>query len=111
MSAYMEGILILLLINAMAAMGVSLLTGFTGIFTLGHAAYLALGAYTTAILTLDYGFAWFPAVLAGGAVAMLVGCLIGIPTLKLMGDYYAIVSIGLAESIRLMLENWQSLTN
>ncbi|PIE55318.1 MAG: branched-chain amino acid ABC transporter permease [Dethiosulfovibrio peptidovorans] len=111
MSAYMEGILILLLINAMAAMGVSLLTGFTGIFTLGHAAYLALGAYTTAILTLDYGVAWFPAVLAGGGVAMLVGCLIGIPTLKLMGDYYAIVSIGLAESIRLILENWQSLTN
>ncbi len=111
MSAYMEGILILLLINAMAAMGVSLLTGFTGIFTLGHAAYLALGAYTTAILTLDYGVAWFPAVLAGGVVAMLVGCLIGIPTLKLMGDYYAIVSIGLAESIRLILENWQSFTN
>lgn len=42
---------------------------------------------------------------------MVIGCLIGIPTLKLMGDYYAIASIGLAESIRLILENWQSLTN
>lgn len=111
MSAYAEGIVILLCINAIAAMGVSLLTGFTGIFTLGHAAYLALGSYTTAILTLDYGIAWFPAVLAGGVVAMVIGCLIGIPTLKLMGDYYAIASIGLAESIRLILENWQSLTN
>ncbi|MDD4836525.1 MAG: branched-chain amino acid ABC transporter permease [Dethiosulfovibrio sp.] len=111
MSAYAEGIVILLCINAIAAMGVSLLTGFTGIFTLGHAAYLALGSYTTAILTLDYGIAWSPAVLAGGVVAMVIGCLIGIPTLKLMGDYYAIASIGLAESIRLILENWQSLTN
>ncbi|MCF4150948.1 branched-chain amino acid ABC transporter permease [Dethiosulfovibrio sp. F2B] len=111
MSAYAEGIFILLLINAIAAMGVSLLTGFTGIFTLGHAAYLALGSYTTAILTLDYGIAWLPAVLAGGIVAMVVGYLIGLPTLKLMGDYYAIASIGLAESIRLILENWQSLTN
>ncbi len=111
MSAYAEGIVILLCINAIAAMGVSILTGFTGIFTLGHAAYLALGSYTTAILTLDYGIAWFPAVLAGGIVAMIIGCLIGIPTLKLMGDYYAIASIGLAESIRLILENWQSVTN
>nr|WP_321501087.1 branched-chain amino acid ABC transporter permease [uncultured Dethiosulfovibrio sp.] len=111
MPAYAEGILILLCINAIAAMGVSLLTGFTGIFTLGHAAYLALGSYTTAILTLDYGIGWFPAVLAGGVVAMVIGCLIGIPTLKLMGDYYAIASIGLAESIRLILENWQSVTN
>lgn len=111
MSAYVEGIVILLCINVIAAMGVSLLTGFTGIFTLGHAAYLALGSYTTAILTLDYGIAWFPAVLAGGVVAMVIGYLIGLPTLKLMGDYYAIASIGLAESIRLILENWQSLTN
>ena len=50
---YFGGIIILLCINSIAAMGVSLLTGFTGIFTLGHAAYMALGAYTTAILTVN----------------------------------------------------------
>ncbi len=91
-------------------MGVSLLTGFTGIFTLGHAAYMALGAYTTAILTVQYGVHWFLAILAGGVISMTIAYLIGIPTLKLMGDYYAIASIGLVESIRLILENWQSLT-
>lgn len=111
MSAYTEGILILLMINGIAALGISLLTGFTGIFTLGHAAYLAIGSYTTAILTLDYGMHWFPAVILGGILAMVLGYLIGIPTLKLMGDYYAIASIGLAESIRLIIENWQSVTN
>lgn len=111
MSAYTEGILILLMINGITALGISLLTGFTGIFTLGHAAYLAIGSYTTAILTLDYGLHWFPAVLLGGILAMVLGYLIGIPTLKLMGDYYAIASIGLAESIRLIIENWQSVTN
>ncbi|HPQ38646.1 MAG TPA: branched-chain amino acid ABC transporter permease [Synergistaceae bacterium] len=111
MSAYTEGIFILLMINGIAAMGVSILTGFTGIFTLGHAAYLAIGSYTTAILTLDYGIHWFPAIIAGGILAMILGYLIGIPTLKLFGDYYAIASIGLAESIRLIIENWQSLTN
>ncbi|AFM22598.1 amino acid/amide ABC transporter membrane protein 2, HAAT family [Acetomicrobium mobile DSM 13181] len=107
---YIGGIIILLCINAIAVMGVSLLTGFTGIFTLGHAAYMALGAYTAAILTVEHGVHWFLAILAGGLLAMVVAYLIGIPTLKLMGDYYAIASIGLVESIRLILENWQSVT-
>ena len=107
---YIGGIIILLCINAIAVMCVSLLTGFTGIFTLGHAAYMALGAYTAGILTVEHGVHWFLAIMAGGLLAMIVAYLIGIPTLKLMGDYYAIASIGLVESIRLILENWQSVT-
>ena len=107
---YIGGIIILLCINSIAVMGVSLLTGFTGIFSLGHAAYMALGAYTAGILTVEHGVHWFLAILAGGLLAMVVAYLIGIPTLKLMGDYYAIASIGLVESIRLILENWQSVT-
>ena len=110
MSGYTEGIIILLCINAIAAMGVSLLTGFTGIFSLGHAGYMAVGAYTTAILTVEYGVHYLPAILLGGAMAMVVAYVIGVPTLKLMGDYYAIASIGLGEAIRLILENWQSVT-
>jgi branched-chain amino acid transport system permease protein len=110
MSGYTEGIIVLLCINAIAAMGVSLLTGFTGIFSLGHAAYMALGAYTTAILTVQHDIHWFPAIMLGGMVAMVVAYLIGVPTLKLMGDYYSIASIGLGEAIRLILENWQSVT-
>jgi len=110
MGGYQEGIIILLCINAIAAMGVSILTGFTGIFTLGHAAYMALGAYTTAILTVRYDVHWLPALIAGGIVALIIAWLIGIPTLKLTGDYYAIASIGLGEAIRLILENWQSFT-
>ena len=110
LGGYQEGIVILMCINCIAAMGVSILTGFTGIFTLGHAAYMALGAYTTAILTVRYGVHWLPAVIAGGLMAVLIAWLIGIPTLKLTGDYYAIASIGLGEAIRLILENWQSFT-
>ena len=102
--------MILMCINCIAAMGVSILTGFTGIFTLGHAAYMALGAYTTAILTVRYGVHWLPAIIAGGLMAVLIAWLIGLPTLKLTGDYYAIASIGLGEAIRLILENWQSFT-
>lgn len=110
MGGYQEGIVILLCINAIACMGVSILTGFTGVFTLGHAAYMALGAYTTAILTVRYDVNWFYALIAGGIIAVLIAWLIGIPTLKLTGDYYAIASIGLGEAIRLILENWQSFT-
>ncbi|MDR1741785.1 MAG: branched-chain amino acid ABC transporter permease [Synergistaceae bacterium] len=110
MSGYQEGIVVLLCINCIAAMGVSLLTGFTGIFTLGHAAYMALGAYTAAIMTVRHGINWLPAVMSGGVVAVAVAWLIGVPTLRLTGDYYAIASIGLGEAIRLVLENWRSLT-
>ena len=110
LGGYQEGIVILMCINCIAAMGVSVLTGFTGIFTLGHAAYMALGAYTTAIMTVRYGVHWLPAVIAGGLMAVLIVWLIGIPTLKLTGDYYAIASIGLGEAIRLIIENWQSFT-
>ena len=110
LGGYQEGIIILMCINCIAAMGVSILTGFTGIFTLGHAAYMALGAYTTAILTVRYGVHYIPAIIAGGFMAVLIAWLIGIPTLKLTGDYYAIASIGLGEAIRLIIENWQSLT-
>ncbi len=110
MGGYQEGIIILMCINCIAAMGVSILTGFTGIFTLGHAAYMALGAYTTAILTVRYEIHYIPAIIAGGLIAVLVAWLIGVPTLKLTGDYYAIASIGLGEAIRLIIENWQSFT-
>ena len=110
LAGYSEGILTLLCINAIAAMGLSLLTGFTGIFSLGHSAYLALGAYTSAILTIRHHVHWLPAVIAGGVVAMIIACAIGYPTLKLIGDYYTIASIGLGEAIRLILENWQSFT-
>ncbi len=63
MSGYLEGIIILICINSIAAMGVSLLTGFTGIFTLGHAGYMALGAYTAAILTVRHHVPWAVAIL------------------------------------------------
>jgi len=105
LSGYHEGIIVLLCINSVAAMGVSLLTGFTGIFTLGHAAYMALGAYTAAIMTARHDYQWLPAIVAGGVIAVVVAWLIGMPTLRLVGDYYAIASIGLGEAIRLILEN------
>jgi len=110
MDGYTTGIITLLAINCIAALGVSLFTGFTGVFTLGHAGYMAIGAYTTAILTVQYEVNFVGAIIAGGIVAMVFAYLIGIPTLKLVGDYYTIASLGLGEAIRLVIENWQSVT-
>ena len=107
---YSVGVITLLAINCIAGLGVSLFTGFTGVFTLGHAGYMAIGAYTAAILTVEYGMHFVPAIILGGILAMIVAYLIGIPTLKLVGDYYTIASLGLGEAIRLVIENWQSLT-
>ncbi|MDD4160120.1 MAG: branched-chain amino acid ABC transporter permease [Synergistaceae bacterium] len=107
---YTTGIITLLAINCIAALGVSLFTGFTGVFTLGHAGYMAIGAYTAGILTVQYEVNFVGAIIAGGAVAMVFAYLIGIPTLKLVGDYYTIASLGLGEAIRLVIENWESVT-
>lgn len=110
MDSYAVGIATLLAINCIAALGVSLFTGFTGIFTLGHAGYMAIGAYTAAILTVQHGVNFVLAIVAGGVLAMIFAYLIGIPTLKLVGDYYTIASLGLGEAIRLVIENWNSVT-
>lgn len=110
MEGYTVGIITLLAINCIAALGVSLFTGFTGVFTLGHAGYMAIGAYTAAILTVEYGVNFVAAIIAGGLLAMLFAYLIGIPTLKLVGDYYTIASLGLGEAIRLIIENWEGVT-
>ena len=78
---YASGVVTLLAINLIAALGVSLCTGFTGIFTLGHAGYMAIGAYTAAILTVEYEVHFVAAILAGGILSMVLAYLIGLPTL------------------------------
>jgi branched-chain amino acid transport system permease protein len=110
MGGYAGGIVTLLAINCIAAMGVSLFTGFTGVFTLGHAGYMAVGAYTAAILITKVHIPWVLAIVGGGILSMIVAYLIGLPTLKLVGDYYTIASLGLGEAIRLIIENWSSVT-
>jgi branched-chain amino acid transport system permease protein len=107
---YFIGIAILICCNIVAVLGISLLTGFTGIFSFGHAAFMALGAYTAALLTVKLGLPFPLALITAIGVAALIGYLIGIPTLKLVGDYFAIVMLGVGEATKLILENLISLT-
>lgn len=87
-------------INIIAAASLNLIVGFTGQLALGHAGFMAIGAYVSAILTLKLGQPFVLAVLAGALAACLVGILIGLPTLRLRGDYLAIATLGFGEIIR-----------
>ena len=110
MSQYYIGILILICINLLSVLGLSLMTGFTGLFNFGQAGFLAVGAYTATILTTQYAVPFPLALLACMLVSALSSFLIGYPTLRLKGDYFAIATLGFAEVVRLLVENLEKIT-
>lgn len=94
-------------INIILAASLNLINGYTGQFSLGHAGFMAVGAYIGVILTTNFHLPLIVAMLAGGAAAALLGALIGLPTLRLSGDYLAIATLGLGEIIRIVIMNIQ----
>jgi branched-chain amino acid transport system permease protein len=123
LNTYYLTILARILIAVLAAVSLQLVNGFTGQFSIGHAGFMAVGAYTGAALSV-YGSAplladlqqWFPAsvaralyfpipLLCGGLAASLAGLLVGIPALRLRGDYLAIATLGFGEIIRIAILN------
>lgn len=92
-------------INIILAVSLNLITGFTGQFSLGHAAFMSIGAYTSAIFTAKLGQPFIVAILVSGIAAALAGILIGIPTLRLKGDYLAIATLGFGEIVRILALN------
>lgn len=107
MLGYITGVANIALIYVIATVGLSVFTGFTGLFSLGHAAFVAVGAYTAGILTYFYHVPFWLALPAGGISAGLLGVIIGYPTLraKLRSDYFAIATLGFGEAVRVILEN------
>ncbi len=107
-------------INIILAVSLNLINGYTGQFSLGHAGFMSVGAYTAAAITLHVGPKLFSggttggfgvgllflgALLAGGLLAAAAGLLVGIPSLRLKGDYLAIVTLGFGEIIRVIFRN------
>ena len=104
-------------INITLAVSLNLINGFTGQFSLGHAGFMSIGAYCSAVLTTNYGakllplvagkiWIFFPLSLcAGGFASAIAGLVVGIPSLRLKGDYLAIVTLGFGEIIRVILQN------
>jgi len=102
---FLIGVATLTGINLMAVLGLSLMTGFTGLFSFGHAAFMAIGAYTSAILMMNFGVPFYITILAAGAAAAIIASLVGRLTLKLRGDYFCIATLGFGEAIRLIFDN------
>jgi branched-chain amino acid transport system permease protein len=97
--------LIFIIINVILAASLHLVIGITGQFSIGHAGFLAVGAYISAIITMKLHLPFPVAILVGGVMAALAGLVVGIPSLRLRGDYLAIATLGFAEIIRIIFLN------
>jgi branched-chain amino acid transport system permease protein len=123
---YYFQVMMLVGINIVLAVSLNLVNGFTGQFSIGHAGFMAVGAYTSAMFTfklgvplvaslhgvpqpLAEGIALFMALVAGGLLAAGAGWLVGLPSLRLRGDYLAIVTLGFGEIIRVAILNMESI--
>lgn len=117
-------------IHVILGLSLNLINGFTGLFSLGHAGFMAVGAYTSALLTMsavqkesnffvtpivpwlaNIEMSFLPAMIIGGLVAAAIGALLAAPILRLKDDYLAIATLGFGEIIRVIFTNTQSLTN
>ncbi len=108
-SAYLIHLLILIGIYLILAISLQVAVGFSGLLNLGHIAFYAIGAYTSALLTLNGFPFWFGFIMAG-IVAMLFGFLLALPTNKLKGDYLALATMGFTFLIYAITLNWTGLT-
>jgi branched-chain amino acid transport system permease protein len=104
---YLFATLTTLCINIILAVSLNLITGFTGQFSLGHAGFMSIGAYVCALITMRMSTipGFLLGVFAGACAAALVGFVVGLPTLRLRGDYLAIATLGMAEIIRIVFLN------
>ena len=108
---FMLLILIYTGIFALMAIGQNLITGYVGLLSLTQAGFFAIGSYATAILSVNYGINFWVTIPIAALIAAFFGVIIGLPTLRLSGDYLAIATLGFGEIVRNVLNNWDSLTN
>lgn len=104
-NSYYTGIINLALINIILAVSLNLIVGFTGQLCLGHAGFMSIGAYVSAVITQKAGMPFIASIIIGAIVACIFAGLIGYPTLKLTGDYFAITTLAFCEIIRIIIMN------
>lgn len=117
LSSYLQSLLILAGVYVTLSVSLNLINGITGQFSIGHAAFYMIGAYTAGALARAFfakaglpGWSWLiVAMLAGGALAAIAGFIVGLPSLRLKGDYLAIVTMGFGEIVNIVVRNQESL--
>ena len=110
-SGYYMTLIVMIMIYAIAAMALNLLIGYGGQISVGHAGFLAMGAYTAAILSSKFGLPFLIAFPLAGVVTGIIGLIIGLPAIRLSGQFLAVATLGFGLSIPQLALNWTSLTN
>lgn len=109
LNRYYSRILVSCCISVILAVSLNLITGFTGQLSLGHSGFMAIGAYTSAYLSTTTNIPFIISIIIGALFATIIGFLVGLPTLKLKGDYFAIATLGICEIIRVLITNIDAL--
>src|ERR1041384_8399445 len=102
---------VLILTYVMLGWGLNIVVGLAGLLDLGYVALYAVGAYTYALLAVNFGFSFWVLLPLAGILSAFWGILLGFPVLRLRGDYLAIVTLAFGEIIRIIIINWVDLTN
>lgn len=110
-SKYTISVLILAMIYVLLGLGLNIVVGYAGLLDLGYVAFYAIGAYTYAIGTQYFDLSFFTTIPLAALIAGFAGTILAFPVLRMHGDYLAIVTLGFGEIIRLVLNNWVSMTN
>jgi branched-chain amino acid transport system permease protein len=108
---YAHDVAISVLIYICLGLGLNIVIGLAGLLDLGYIAFYGVGAYTYALMSLHFGISFWLCLPIAALLAAIAGCIIGYPTLRMRGDYLAIVTLGFGEIVRLILNNWMDLTN
>lgn len=110
-NSYHLSVMTMAFILAIATLGLNLITGYTGQFNLAHAGFMAVGAYTVGILTVDYGVSFWPAFLLSGIISAVLGFFVGLLSLRLKGHYFSIFTLCVGYIMFLLIEKGDSVTH
>jgi branched-chain amino acid transport system permease protein len=110
LSSYILRIITNVCLYTILALSLNLLTGYTGLVSIGHAGFCAVGGYTSALLAQQFGLPWYITAICGMILAALVGLVIALPLGRLEGTYLTIATLGFGETVKMVALNWQTVT-
>jgi len=110
LNSFQEGVLVVCCVNMIAVLGMSVLTGFTRLFSFGNAGFMSIGAYAAAICSVEFHLPFPVSILIGALAAGLVSYILGSLTIRLRGDYFLISCLGFGECVRVLFNYTRNLT-
>ena len=110
-NVYYRSFIMFTMMYVVLALSWNIISGYTGYISFGHVLFYGVGSYASAILVADYGWNWLPTLIISAGVGAVIAIVLGYPVLRLKGPYFAIAMLGAAESFRILVTVWDSLTH